>query len=180
MDFGPIDCSVDPTTGNLAVAGADSGFVVVFPKAEERPKVYSEHTMHHVNMYRCAYENNGDLFVDQIYNRNHRHQYIGELPKGARCLGITYWTRRIAHPGGIQFDGKHVVIEDQGSHIVYRLRFSGSKAIVVGSSPLSGTTWVEQYWIQGKTLIGPDSNSTVYFWRYPKAALPSALLGALR
>lgn len=171
VDFGPIDCSVDPTTGNVAVTGADSAFVVVFPKAEEKPKVYYE-DMAHVNMYDCAYDDKGDLFVDQIYSRDGRHEYIGELPKGAQQFKTFLLDPRIAHPGGIQFDGKHVAIEDLGSRIVYRLLFSGSSAIVVGSTPLSGATYVYQYWIRGKTLIGPDLYGNVYFWKYPDGGMP--------
>jgi len=172
VDFGPFDCSVDPTTGNVAATNLDSGFVVVFPKAEERPKVYYPHTMHRVSMYMCAYDDEGDLFVDQIYNRDGRHEYIGELRKVTKQFQVYLLDPRITHPGGIQFDGKHVVIEDLDSHIVYRLRFSGTKAAVIGSALLDGTPWVEQYWIQGETLIGPDANSTVYFWKYPQGGSP--------
>jgi hypothetical protein len=175
VDFGPIDCSVDPTTGNLAVSSADSGFVVIFPKAEEKPKAYYEDAKW-VNMYRCAYDNKGDLFVDQVSNRSHnnihRRYYIGELPKGATRFTNYLLNPEIIHPGGIQFDGKHIAIEDLGSDVLYRLSFPGSKAIVVGSSPLNGTTYVQQYWIQGKMLIGPDSNTTVYFWKYPRGGSP--------
>ncbi|MGB6740499.1 MAG: hypothetical protein WBE59_08580 [Candidatus Cybelea sp.] len=171
MDFNPFDCSVDPTTGNLAVASVDARFVVVFPNAEQRPKAYYE-DMKHVSMDKCAYDDKGNLFVDQIDSHNGRKNYIGELPKGARHFTNYVLDQRISHPGGIQFDGKHIAIEDQDSHVVYRLRFSGTKAILVGSTPLNGTTWVAQYWIQGKTLVGPDENSTVYFWRYPGGGSP--------
>jgi hypothetical protein len=144
----------------------------VFPKAKNKPRVYYDI---HAIMFFCAYDNKGDLFVDRVIN--HRNNYIGELPKGAAKFNNYLLNRRITHSGGIQFDGKHVVIEDQGSHVVYRLRFSGTKAIVVGSTPLNGTTWVEQYSIQGKTLIGPDSNSTVYFWKYPGGGPPVGSIG---
>jgi hypothetical protein len=174
VDFNPIDCSVDATTGNVAVASADAGFVVVFPKAEERPKVYYEDTKY-VNMYRCAYDNKGDLFVDQVYNHRrimHRRNYIGELPKGATRFTNYLLDPRIAHPGGIQFDGEHIAIEDLESLIVYRLRFSGSNATVVGSTALNGAKYISQYWIQGKTLIGPDLYGDVYFWQYPDGDSP--------
>jgi hypothetical protein len=172
VDFNPLDCSADPTTGNVAVTGSDSGFVVVFPRGKERPEVYYEQTKGRVNMYMCAYDNKGDLFVDQIYSRGHRYQYIGEMPKGDTKFTNYLLDPRIAHPGGIQFDGKHIVIEDLGSLIVYRLRFSGSNAIVVGSTPLNGAKYIYQYWIQGKTLIGPDEYGDVYLWKYPQGGSP--------
>lgn len=169
VDFHPIDCSVDPTTGKVAISSLDSGFVVVYPKAEDKPEVYYE-DMADTHMSRCAYDNKGDLFVDQVAKGG--KNYIGELPRGATKFTNYVLDTRIGPPGGIQFDGKHVAIGDLGSHIVYRLRFSGSKAIIVGGTPLNGTTSVEQYWIQGKTLIGPDGNSTVYLWKYPGGGSP--------
>jgi hypothetical protein len=171
VDFGPVDCSVDPTTGNLAVTSADSKFVVVFPNAEHEPKVYYE-DMRYVDLAWCAYDNKGDLFVDQIFSRNRRHNFIGELPKGATQFTKYLLDQRINDPGGIQFDGKHVAIEAQRTKIVYRLRFSGSQAVVLGSTRLQGTAFVQQYWIQGTTLIGPDNNSAVYFWKYPGGGSP--------
>ncbi len=124
-------------------------------------------------MYRCAYDNKGNLFVDQINSRNGRRNFIGELPKGATQFTNYLLDHRINHPGGIQFDGKHVAIEDIKKSIVYRLRFSGSQAVVVGSTRLQGTTFVQQYWTQGTTLIGPDGNSAVYFWKYPRGGSPA-------
>jgi hypothetical protein len=49
----------------------------------------------------------------------------------------------------IQFDGKHAAIDDLGSNIVYRLRFSGSNANIVGRTHLDGVgKWtVEQFWL---------------------------------
>jgi hypothetical protein len=168
VDFGPFDCSVDARTGNLAVADLDGEDVVIFPKTKERPKVYYE-DMGYTYMFNCAYDNKCDLFVDNVFNRHHRRKYIGELPRGAKQFTNYLLDQRIAHPGGTQSDGKHVVIEDLGSLIAYRLRFSGSKAIIVGSTTLNGAGYVDQYWIQANTLIGPDSNTTVYLWGYPAA-----------
>lgn len=169
VDFGPIDCSVDSATGNLAVASADAAFVVIFPKAKQNPKVYYVHAAD-AHMFFCAYDNKGDLFVDQIANGS--NNYIGELPKGGLGFETYLLDQRIAPPGGIQFDGKHVTIEALQSEIVYRLRFRAPKAIIVGTTPLDGTTSVEQYWIQGKTLVGPDENSTVFLWKYPRGGSP--------
>lgn len=150
MDFNPIDCSVDPTTGNVAVSSLDAGFVVVFPKAEQKPKVYYEDVAD-THMYSCSYDSKGDLFVDQVAKS--RNSYIGELPKGGTRFTNYLLDGRIAPPGGIQFDGKHVAVEDIESDVVYRLRFSGSKAIILGSTPLDGTTW-------GRTILdsGQDAH----------------------
>ena len=167
VDFNPVDCSVDPTTGDLAVASLDAAFVVLFPKAKETPKAYYDR---YASMYHCAYDDKGDLFVDQVYTRH--HNYIGELAKATTTFRNYVLDGRIAHSGGIQFDGQRVAIEDLTSLIVYRLSFSGDDAIVVGSTPLSGAKFLYQYSIQRKTLIGPDLYGDVYFWKYPKGGSP--------
>jgi NHL repeat len=168
LDFNPINCSVDPTTENLAVANLDSGYVVVFPQAKEAPKAYYDA---HTSMAFCFYDDKGNLFVDHVYSG--RKNYIGELPKGAKQFKNYLLDQRIRHPGGIQFDGRYVVIESQDNHAVHRLRLSGARAFIVSSTSLKGTTWAQQYWIQKNTLIGPDDNSTIDFWGYPKGGSPT-------
>ena len=81
IDFNPVDCSVDPTTQNVAVSAADSPYVVIFPDAEQQPQVYAV-AMQHTDMYSCAYDSHGDLFVDQLYD-DKGNQYIAELPKAS-------------------------------------------------------------------------------------------------
>jgi hypothetical protein len=169
VELSPFDCSVDPTSGNVAVASQDAWYVVIFPKAKERPRVYYE-SVPNTYMFYCAYDNKGDLFVDDVGKQP--YFYIGELPKGATQFTNYRLDRRITNAGGIQFDGKHVILEDSRSLIVYRLRFSGSRAIIVGSTPLSGAKDVHQYWLQGKTLIGPDLYGDVYFWQYSQGGIP--------
>src|ERR1700729_2209616 len=173
VDFNPVDCSVDLNTGDVATASLDAAFVVIFPKAKEVPKVYYDR---HASMYHCAYDDKGDLFVDQISTRP--HNYIGELAKGKTTFRNYLLDGRIAHSGGIQFDGQRVAIEDLKSLVVYRLSFSGNDAIVVGTTPLMGAKYLYQYSIQRKALIGPDLYGDVYFWKYPKGGSPvSAIQG---
>ena len=122
VDFGPIDCSVDPTTGNLAVASSDSGFVVVFPKAEQNPKVYYDQTMLHASMFFCAYDDKGNLFVDSIYNRSHSHLYIGELPKGTKQFAN--YSTGLAHRASWRHPVRRKARSHRGSRIAHRLSAS--------------------------------------------------------
>ena len=179
VDFGPIDCSVDPTTGNLAEQVQTPDSLSSFPK---RSKIRKSTTTRRCFTQACS---SAPMTTKETYSSIRfiivvTATYIGELPKGTKQFANYLLDSRIAHPGGIQFDGKRVAIEDLGSLIVYRLRFSGSKAIVVGSTSLNGAGYVEQCWVRGKTLIGPDSNTTVYFWKYPRGGSPVNLLRALR
>ena len=56
---------------------------------------------------------------------------------------------------------------------VYRLRVSGSTGTIIGDTQLSGAAVVRKYWVQGKTLIGPDEwGNTVSYWKYPEGGEP--------
>jgi hypothetical protein len=80
-------CSVDPTTGNLAVA---NGFnVAVYPGAQGTPTVYEASD---VGTWDCAYDDSGDLFVDgRTYNDK-----IAELPVSGTRRGTGCRMRRAA------------------------------------------------------------------------------------
>src|SRR5580700_4427081 len=59
----PGACSVDPTTGNLAVSsfkGPD--LLLVYKRARGTPKVYTDPDMAY--MFFCAYDDKGNLFLD--------------------------------------------------------------------------------------------------------------------
>jgi hypothetical protein len=162
VDFNPVDCSVDPTTGNVAVASADAPYVVIFPRAKQRPVVRSDP---HAILFWCGYDDQGDLFVERV--RYNAKFYVGELPRGATAFKNLLLDPRISDPSGLKFDGLHMVIEDVDANILYRLRLSGKHAIDIGNTRLSGATQVERFWIQKNRVIGPDESGTVYFWKYP-------------
>jgi hypothetical protein len=166
VDFGPIDCSVDPVTGNLAVASEDANYVVIFPDAKQMPVVRLDS---HAILFWCAYDDKGNLFVERV--RHHRKFYIGELPKGATSFKNLLMDPRIVGPSGLKFDGQHMVVEDY-ANILYRLRFSGRNAIDIGETPLNGAKQIEQFWIYKNKVIGPDLYGPAYFWKYPLGGPP--------
>lgn len=174
VDFNPIECSVDLSTNTIAIASLDSMFAVVFPHATQSGVAYYDAR---AVMSECAYDDNGNLFVGAVLNRNHQKKFIGELARGKKKYKNYLLDARITHPGGIKFDGEYITIENFASNIVYRLRFSGSRAIIVGGTHLNGTSYVQQYWIQGNTLIATDGDSTVHFWRYPEGGSPVRSMG---
>src|SRR5665213_768440 len=64
-----LGCSVDPTTGNLAVTsfyGADGrqGHISIYPKATGTPTVYDASNLYYY--YYCGYDAAGNLFVDGL------------------------------------------------------------------------------------------------------------------
>jgi hypothetical protein len=166
VDFNPVDCSVDPTTGNVAVASADANWVVIFPDARQMPVVRADP---YAILFWCAYDDKGNLFVEEV--RHHHRSYIGELPKGATSFKNLLMDPRIGGPSGLKFDGEYMVVENY-ANILYRLRFSGGNAIDIGNTPLNGAKQIERFWIHKSKVIGPDASGNAYFWNYPLGGSP--------
>jgi len=167
----PYGCAVDPSTGNLAVtnlSSVDYGAIAVYAKAKGRPKEYPDNAVS--STYFCGYDDNGNLFID-AWNRS-AQVILLELPKGGRGFHTYMLTRNVKKPGGVQWDGKYVAIGDQGAGLIYRAGVTGKVAQTV---TLKKGANVEQFWIAGTTLIGPNAQSfgTVPFWRYPAGGSPT-------
>lgn len=167
----PVGCSIDPTSGDLAVTnftttGSAPGDVAIYKKAKGRAKRhYVDPSLNQVLL--CGYDPSGNLFVDgmtQSYGT-----VVAELAHGAASLRDITLDRTIGNPGGVQWDGKHVAIGDQSSNTIYQLRVKGGKAKTVGSTQLGGATMVFQFWIDGTKVIGPDAYAAdVGVRSYPK------------
>jgi len=171
VDFNPFDCSVDPTTNNLAVTSQDAEFVVIFPNEKNRPQVVYDP---YATMAWCTYVGKGNLYAEQVYYGHRWH--IGVLPKGSSGFTNYLLDRRAGHAGSLQFDGQHVAVLDYATNILHQLRFSGSKAIMIGSTPLNGAKSIEQFWIYKKKVIGPDLYGSTYYWNYPAGGSPVKII----
>ena len=124
----PRGCSVDPASGDLAVAtygGGSSnrnpGNVVVFPAAPKYPPVTYK-VARDAHFFFCTYDANGNLYVDGISASNDFVFY--ELPKGASGFVAVTLNHAISGPGGVQWDGSHVAVADSSSFQIFiDLRF---------------------------------------------------------
>jgi len=179
-----VSCSVDPTTGDLAATVLDtysggSGYVDIFKGAKGKATVYYTNPGTRTAEYFCGYDDKGNLYVDAaIYGAPFE---FAELPKGASKFKIINLTGGTIHfPGAVHWDGKYVAVGDQqfsgGSFYettgIYQT--TGASGKIVGSTALTGSSDVENYWIDGGTVIGPDlcqnsctGSSSVGFWKYP-------------
>jgi hypothetical protein len=163
----PAGCAVDPTTGNLAVttlAFGSSGNVAVCPNAQGTPSTYTDPNIYYY--YFCAYDTRGNLFVDgQSYGSSFE---IAELPKGSSTFTSITVNQSLNWPGGLQWDGKYLVVGDQDAADVYEFAISGSSGTLEGTTPINGADDVHQFWIHGHAIVGGDhSDSEVQFWPYP-------------
>jgi len=167
-------CSVDPTTGNLAVLHA--GGVLIFKKAKGKGVRMNEPTF--VPRH-CGYDNKGNLFVDGYLYSTFK---FAELPKGsANFKEITINPTITASGGQVQWDGKYITVEGigYGTVGVYRLRISGSGGTVVSTAQLVQTSMNPQLsWIQDNTIMVPYSIGSGYtdvgvgLWNYPSGGKP--------
>jgi hypothetical protein len=176
-------CSIDPTTGDLAVAniynsnGSGLGSISIYKQAQGMPRTYSDFYMYF--MWFCGYDDKGNLFVDG-FNNGGTFQFA-ELPKGRNKFKNITLDYPIYTPGGIAWDGKYVTVEDQGfgdGSEIYQT--TGASGKVVNATPLSGSCDVVQFTIVGGKVIGPDyCNNDVGFWKYPVGGPVKKTIGGL-
>jgi hypothetical protein len=171
---GAAGCSIDAASGNLAVAGGNAqGGVHIFKHAHGTPTTYTDSAFY--KYYFCGYDDKGNLFVDgQSYPGASGDFLLAELPKRGSALKTIAVNQTIGWPGEVQWDGKYLAIQDQSfGTVIYQFAISGSQATKVGTTNLGGAGGVHQTWIQGGTLIAPNTclNSCDYsdalFYKYP-------------
>jgi hypothetical protein len=169
----PYGCAVDPTTGDLAVgnysdASAREGNVVVYHKAKGSPKSYTGYSFYYY--YYCGYDAKGNLYVDGFDRYNENFEF-GELPKGGDQITDIALPKTLSAPGGIEWDGQYVAVGDSANAVIYQFTFSGSKATLEGTTPLTGGgDPIGQFGIINSTVVAPNqfaSGSNVLFFPYP-------------
>lgn len=169
---GPFACSVDPTTGDLAVVSYYDG-LFVYKAASGTPVEYESPRFD--RYYYAAYDNSGDLFVDGTRPDNNFRFVLGELPHSASTIEALKVNRTLRFPGGVFWDGQHLAVADYYDAVVYEFSISGKDAIEAGSTPLqSGAQQIGTFYIDGTTLIAPSLGygtsdpPAVLFFDYPQ------------
>jgi hypothetical protein len=161
--YSPLDCAVDNTTGNLAVANpwyapGGPGNVSIYTKAAGTPKSYIVPCMN--NPYFLTYDNKSNLFVDGIVSGSCAFSdfMFVELPHGSstfRQIKLAGGCCQIA--GGVQRDGKYIVVGDPSQSMIYRFAIKGSAGTEVDSAQLEtfSNGIMCQFWVEGDTVIAP-------------------------
>jgi|HubBroStandDraft_4_1064222.scaffolds.fasta_scaffold00333_23 hypothetical protein len=186
-------CSVDPLTGNLAVANIydttnpysiRNGSVAVYAAAQGSPNLYYSSSL---GIELCGYDNKGNLYLS-VFNGQQNTAQLARLAKGGdsislMTLNVTIDTDPEYFTPFVQWDGKHVTISSYkgfGSPVlVYQLAVSGNQATAVGTTNLDSKKnhHAGQSWIQGNKFIGialVKSASNVALWSYPKGGSPTS------
>jgi hypothetical protein len=169
-----IGCSIDPTTGNLAVISLEGrgsrgyGKVSIFANATGSPTHYQAPGFG--TYYSCSYDDQGNLFVDGESPPTGYFMFA-ELPKGSGKFTDVALNQHVAWAGGVQWDGKHIVVGDEETPAVYQFKFNGRKGTKVGTTDLHGAQYVFQFFILGDTLIATNESKSYHYsikiYKYP-------------
>ena len=175
-NYYPNACSVDPTSGNLAVANmsmagsSGSGSIAIYEKAHGAPKIYTDPSLYFIEY--CGYDAKGNLYADGFTSSS--AFLFAELPHGNRTFTDIMVPQRYGFLGPVQWDGTHVALG--GGKRIYQVAIRGKNARILDVTPLHHGD-VLAFWIQRPRVIGVNpADGTVRFWRYPNGGAPTKTL----
>jgi len=158
---GAVGCSIDSTTGNLALTSQSFGTqatVAIYKNARGTPTTYTDSALD--QFYFCGYDDKGNLFADgQSAPGGTGDTAFAELPKGSGSFTNITLNQYIGWPGGVQWDGKYVAVGDQLTPAIYRFTVERRHGNRVGTTHMDGAVNVKQFWIQDQRLIAPNTIS---------------------
>jgi hypothetical protein len=170
--YSPEGCSVDPTTGNLAVTNMyasnyTSGTIAIYALAHHVavPKLLTD-PMIFTPRY-CGYDASGNLYING-YTTSLDIQY-NVLPAHSTQFADLSINQEIYEPSGIQWDGRYLAVGDQYTRLIYQFHIVGDTGTEVGSTSLGGLKYeLNQFWIVGADVVAVSSeDGKVGIWKYP-------------
>jgi hypothetical protein len=175
----PGGCSVDPLTGNLAVASlgfgsGNPGNVAIYAGGRGKPVVYRARGI--LSYFRCGYDDKGNLFVDGLNNSDHFE--LAELPKGSKTFTNITLNQKIGWPGSVQWNAGELVVSGQLNK-VYAFGISGSIGTLKHTTRLDGPKFVIGFWIQGQTILAATeggNRQTLNYYSYPSGGNPTKIV----
>jgi hypothetical protein len=180
-------CAVDPTSGDLAVAGKYAsgsyfyGDVAVYADAQGKPNMYYSSTF--LPFILCGYDPEGNLYISTETQYLNQDQLV-RLPAASSNFEQISLNVKLYDEGAapsVQWDGKYMTASSTLSReptYLYRLHISGNSATVVGTTTLSSKKNIlksGQIWIQDNHVLGADffrGRGGVDSWSYPSAGEP--------
>jgi hypothetical protein len=175
-------CSVDPTTGNLAVVAGpigskeNKGFVLVYNGGEGKATTYSSAKMR-LNVY-PAYDSSGNLFV--IGYDEHETFALNELASGENKFMHITGVNGLNLASKDQWDGTYLTIALPKGTIA-QVQISGSSGTVANYVNLQygdgGYYWIQDGSIvEASTMVQKKNNIGIGIWPYPAGGPPSSIL----
>lgn len=163
----PTDCSVDSSSGNLAVLTTTiiDATVDFFKGARGRASIIA---LGRINTPYCSYDGTGNLFIVGTSLQGAAALY--EISPGSKTFKVVTINQAPSKPGGIAWDGTYLDIADSSIGAIDRYQVAGSTATQVDSIPLEATGTIGKFSISGKYLVVPFENGSTGFvnvYSYP-------------
>ena len=176
----PYSCSVDPTTGNLAVASSHPNgkyqaysVVDVYPKGSKTGKPYSTpHGFKVVDF--VAYDGASNLYADatpcfrdNCYYDKNGPPGLYELSNGGTQFGrLTLRGATLYQPAAINWVSPTLLLGDRnfqntGTSGAYKVFVSGAKATVVGTLQFNGTGQTYGFSRRAGRVVVPDFTGNI-------------------
>lgn len=186
----PGGCSIDPTTGNLAVANLSDannphgnyGSIAVYSGSESNPQMYYPSGFAPQS---CGYDNQGNLYLSTANGNRNDLSGFARLAKGSSSFQQLKLYAKVPLKNAVpsvQWDGKHMTVSSNQGPIaplyVYRLKIRRDRATVIGTVTLhdspKGENHSGQSWIVGRRIFGIDYHLgyRVSRWPYPQGGYP--------
>jgi hypothetical protein len=174
-------CAVDPTSGNLAVMGANidgaNKALIWSGVPSGKPAMYSLPFC----PVSAAYDGAGNLFMTGWACGSTFNAYFGELAKGSGHVALIKLDKRTGPFGGVQWDGTYVVVAVAVSHrrvhrLLYRVQVSGTTGKVARTVKPQGFymcycfgTPSGLFVLHDGTIIGTAGKhgEGIWMWPYP-------------
>ncbi|MFZ0681452.1 MAG: hypothetical protein WAM84_01070 [Candidatus Cybelea sp.] len=164
----PAGCTLDPTTGNLAVTILGTGYVVLFTGGSGSGTSVSDSLY---STYFAAYDDKGDLFVDGVTSSD--TYGLVELPKGSSTFVSITLSPSLGFPGELQWHDNYLAVGASGG--IYHFAIHGTKGKEIGVTPLCGGGG---FWIQGRYVTETDpGNEDAVICKYPAGSPYKTLHG---
>ncbi|HEY2475486.1 MAG TPA: hypothetical protein VGI19_11875 [Candidatus Cybelea sp.] len=168
---GPVNCAVDPTSGDLVVttsgnASGGGANVAVYHKAKGTPVTYTDSEIEGFTY--CAYDHAGDLFVDGTPAPGYGYDFeLAELSKGAKALAPVTLQGGVSWDGALQWDGRYLAVGQPIRPAIQRYAIRARHGKLLGTTPLTSAYDAGQFIIIGnKAVVVNEYFYDIYFYRW--------------
>ncbi|HET6275326.1 MAG TPA: hypothetical protein VFE16_05225 [Candidatus Cybelea sp.] len=178
-NYGLLGCSVDAGTGDLAVTGScdygsgrclSSGSIFIYHHAQGRPVIYQDPNLPAPTS--CAYDNEGDLFVDGETGTADRDFGLAELRSGSKKFTKLSLNKELNDFGGVQTIGPNLAVANGAS--IDEFSVNGNNGVEVAQIPIYDANGVYSFWVYEKSLIVASfGNNQVQYYKFPAGGNPN-------
>ncbi|MGA2759983.1 MAG: hypothetical protein ABSF08_06675 [Candidatus Cybelea sp.] len=186
--YSPYTCTIDPTTGDLAVAdngdSSQEGDIVIWPPGSGQPTRYTDSQI--LNFSAAAYDSSGNLLASNGYSYGHKTGLAWLPHGGTRLINVTVPGSKGAQNwdlSGIAWDGQYFVID---AYYLYRVSLIHGQAYYVDELLLdypedthpSGPLWIYKLGSQLHVIdgiVGASYGGAVGTWSYPGGGKATAM-----